>query len=97
MPVGLTDQWSTVAGADARWPGLPRQRPSAGVGPRRAQSAALMARTGHDSERAAMIYQYEALGADQAITRALDAHITAEQRGAGEDDDGAAGTLAPVG
>jgi hypothetical protein len=29
----------------------------------------LMARMGHDSERATMIYQHEALGADQAITR----------------------------
>ena len=32
----------------------------------------LMARMGHDSERAAMIYQHEARGADQAITNAID-------------------------
>ena len=31
-----------------------------------------MARMGHDSERAAMIYQHEARGADQAITDAID-------------------------
>ena len=32
----------------------------------------LMARMGHDSERAAMIYQHEARGADQTITNAID-------------------------
>jgi integrase len=56
----------------------------------------LMARMGHDSERAAMIYQHEARGADQAITSAIDSHVQAEQRG-DEDDDGQAGTLAPEG
>ena len=56
----------------------------------------LMARMGHDSERAAMIYQHEARGADQAITDAIDSHVQAEQRGH-EDDDGQAGVLAPVG
>jgi integrase len=35
----------------------------------------LMARMGHDSERAAMIYQHEARGADQLITSAIDAHV----------------------
>jgi hypothetical protein len=35
----------------------------------------LMARMGHDSERAAIIYQHEARGADLAITTAIDAHI----------------------
>ena len=35
----------------------------------------LMARLGHDSERAAIIYQHEAQGADLAITSAIDAHI----------------------
>jgi hypothetical protein len=34
-----------------------------------------MARMGHDSERAAIIYQHEAQGADLAITSAIDAHI----------------------
>jgi integrase len=39
----------------------------------------LMARMGHDSERAAMIYQHEARGADQLITSAIDAHVQSEQ------------------
>jgi integrase len=48
----------------------------------------LMARMGHDSERAAMIYQHEARGADKAIPSAIDAHVEAERgREAGEDDD----------
>ena len=54
----------------------------------------LMARMGHDSERAAMIYQHEARGADQTITSAIDRHVQAEQRG--DDDDGTAGALVPV-
>jgi integrase len=37
----------------------------------------LMARMGHDSERAAIIYQHEAQGADLAITSAIDAYIEA--------------------
>ena len=45
----------------------------------------LMARMGHDSERAAMIYQHEARGADQIITATIDAHIAAERD---QDDDG---------
>jgi integrase len=57
----------------------------------------LMARMGHDSERAAMIYQHEARGADMAITDAIDKHVQAEQLGDDEDDDGQAGALAPVG
>ena len=44
-----------------------------------------------------MIYQHEAQGADQVITKAIDARIEAEQRDDGDDDDGAAGALAPVG
>src|SRR5580658_4592477 len=44
----------------------------------------LMARMGHDSERAAMIYQHEARGADQLITSAIDAHVQDEQRKDGE-------------
>jgi hypothetical protein len=47
----------------------------------------LMARIGHDSERAAMIYQHEARGADKAITDAIDAHVD-DERG---QDDGPAG------
>ena len=51
----------------------------------------LMARMGHDSERAAIIYQHRARGADELITTAIDAHIQAEQSprvGRGQGDDG---------
>ena len=51
----------------------------------------LMARMGHDSERAAIIYQHRARGADEVITTAIDAHIQAEQSprvGRGQGDDG---------
>jgi integrase len=57
----------------------------------------LMARMGHDSERAAMIYQHEAQGADKAITDAIDTHVQGEQAKRGDDEDGAAGALAPAG
>jgi integrase len=60
----------------------------------------LMARMGHDSERAALIYQHEARGADRVITDAIDAHVQAERDNAkrGDDgDDGQAGALAPAG
>jgi len=57
-----------------------------------------MARMGHDSERAAMIYQFswelhQARGADQTITSAIDDHIAAER----DQDDGQAGALVPAG
>ena len=55
-----------------------------------------MARVGHDSERAALIYQHEARGADKMITDTIDAHVEAEQ-GARGDDDGPAGVLVPAG
>jgi Phage integrase family len=51
----------------------------------------LMARMGHDSERAAIIYQHRARGADELITTAIDAHIQAEQTrraGGGQGDAG---------
>jgi integrase len=57
----------------------------------------LMARMSHDSERAAMIYQHEAQGADKAITDAIDTHVQGEQAKRGDDDDGPAGVLVPVG
>jgi integrase len=57
----------------------------------------LMARMGHDSERAAMIYQHQARGVDQAITGAIDAFIEADRTDDGDDDDGTAGVLVPVG
>jgi hypothetical protein len=59
-----------------------------------------MARMGHDSERAALICQHEARGADRAITDAIDTHVQVEQDNAERDsdnDDGQAGTLASVG
>jgi hypothetical protein len=49
-----------------------------------------MARMGHDSERAALIYQHEARRADQGITAAIGTHVQAE-RGKDDDDDGQAG------
>jgi integrase len=58
----------------------------------------LMARMGHDSERAAMIYQHEARGADHAITSAIDSHLQVEAENDDDEDDGEGpGTLAPVG
>ena len=54
-----------------------------------------MARMGHDSERAALIYQHEARGADKRITDAIDVHVQVER--AKTDDEGAAGPLAPAG
>jgi integrase len=47
----------------------------------------LMARMGHDSERAAIIYQHEARGADQVITGAIDAHIETATTRLGELDE----------
>jgi integrase len=57
----------------------------------------LMARMGHDSERAALIYQHEARGADKRITDAIDFHVQAERAKGDDDDDGAAGPLVPAG
>ena len=48
----------------------------------------LMARMGHDSERAAIICQHEARGADQVITSAIDAHIETAQASYGQPGDG---------
>jgi hypothetical protein len=45
---------------------------------------------GHDSERAAMICQHEARGADKTITDAIDAHVDDEKR-RDDGDDGTAG------
>ena len=49
---------------------------------------------GHDSKRG---HDLPALarGTDQAITSAINQHVQAEQRG--EDEDGQAGAIAPVG
>lgn len=56
-----------------------------------------MARMGHDSERAALIYQHEARGADSAITNAIDARVDAERSRHDGGNDGQAGTLVPAG
>jgi integrase len=56
----------------------------------------LMARMGHDSERAALIHQHRARGADKIITDNVDAHVEAERK-CKDDDDGTAGPLVPVG
>jgi len=56
----------------------------------------LMARMGHDSERAALIYQREERGADKRITDAIDSHVQAERDGQDDDDDGPAGALFPL-
>ena len=65
-------------------------------GAERCGTSRLMARMGHDSERAAMIYQHEARGADQAITNAIDAHVQGEQGKDDGDENGQAG-LVPAG
>jgi integrase len=55
----------------------------------------LMARMGHDNERAALRYQHMSAKADRVIADGLDALVQAEQ--ADDDDDGgAAGRLVPV-
>jgi hypothetical protein len=54
-----------------------------------------MARMGHDSERAAMIYQHEARGADKAITGAIDVHIETERATDGGNN-GQADALGPT-
>jgi hypothetical protein len=51
---------------------------------------------GHDSERAAMIYQHKARGGDKNITDAIDTHVRDERRD-DEDDGGKAGALIPAG
>ena len=55
-----------------------------------------MVRMGHDSERAAIIYQHAARGADQAIAEAMDAHVEAQQTDDEDGDDGASGMPAPA-
>jgi len=54
----------------------------------------LMDRMGHDSVRAAMIYQHGSSEAGKLITDAMDAKIKAAQHD--QDDDGAAGALVPA-
>jgi hypothetical protein len=63
----------------------------------------LMSRMGHDSMRAALIYQHKTQGADRKIADAMEALISdvetsAEGDGNDDDDpdDGAAGALVPA-
>lgn len=60
-----------------------------------------MGRMGHDSERAAIIYQHAARGADEAMRDAIDAQVEADQAdeedGDEEDgDEGASGAPVPA-
>ncbi|MEV5495639.1 site-specific integrase [Nonomuraea fuscirosea] len=60
--------------------------------------ADLKARMGHDSDRAALIYQHATRDADQKIADALSARVEAERKKAKKDDgeDGTAGALVPA-
>jgi hypothetical protein len=49
---------------------------------------------GHDSDRAALIYQHATRDADRKIADALDARIKAERPA--DDDDGTASALVPA-
>ncbi|MDX6432373.1 MAG: hypothetical protein QOE54_4739 [Streptosporangiaceae bacterium] len=56
----------------------------------------LMARMGHDNERAALMYQHKSAASDRKISEGLNKLVEAEQ-GEDDDEDGAAGALVPVG
>ncbi len=56
----------------------------------------LMARMGHDSERAALIYQHESRGADHAIADAIDRQLRSEHSTDEDNDDGSSGALVPA-
>jgi len=57
----------------------------------------LMAGMGHDSDRAAMIYQHVARGADKTIADAIDTHVQAEQaRRGNEPEPGTVLAVPPV-
>ena len=55
-----------------------------------------MARMGHDSERAALIYQHRSRGADQAIADAINRQLRS-QHAHDQDDDGGSSALVPAG
>ena len=56
-----------------------------------------MARVGHDSVQAAMIYQHATSEADRAVADKLNDRLMRERRTEDDDpDDGAAGVLVPV-
>jgi hypothetical protein len=63
-----------------------------------------MARMGHDSVRAAIIYQHATTEADARIAATLEAELSGDDEdqaddegGPDEDEDGAAGALVPAG
>ena len=61
----------------------------------------LKARMGHDSARAAMIYQHATAAADRAIADAINERIEASEKDGedrpDDDDDGLGGVLVPSG
>ncbi|WP_199440481.1 tyrosine-type recombinase/integrase [Umezawaea beigongshangensis] len=64
----------------------------------KASTKDLMARMGHDSPRAALIYQHATTEASREITAALSGLVERERSGAdqGDEDDGTAGALVPA-
>jgi len=56
----------------------------------------LMARMGHDNERAALRYQHQSAKGDRIIADGLDALVRAERDQEDDGDGGASGTLVPV-
>jgi integrase len=67
----------------------------------KASTKDLMARMGHDSARAALIYQHATSEADQEIAAALSGLVDGERRrkasGRPDEEEGAAGVLVPTG
>jgi hypothetical protein len=59
--------------------------------------APLMARMGHHSERAELIYQHETQGADRTTTNPIDTHVQAEQARHGNNEDSPTGAMVPAG
>jgi integrase len=57
----------------------------------------LMARMGHDSMAAALIYQHASREADKSIADHLDAKLSEPDESDDDDDDGTAGVLVPTG
>ena len=55
----------------------------------------LLARIGHDSERAAMIYPHQVQGTNTAITKAIDTHVQAKQARRDDGEDGPTGDWSP--
>jgi hypothetical protein len=56
----------------------------------------LMARMGHDSVRAAIIYQHATTEADARIAATLEAELVADDGGQADHDDGPAGAPVPA-